>query len=184
VEKKIIAVIPARGGSKRVPRKNLLSLRGKPLIAHTIEHAKHSRLVGRIIVSTDDHEISEVAIQYGAEVIKRPPELSGDTASSEVALVHVVDWLAEKEKFEPDILVFCNVLQLEMKATSTMPLVYFWKIMLIRWFLLADSINTSGRCAMVRHLPSIMITGIDGGNRISLTRFWRTAPSMCLKRLY
>lgn len=106
MEKKIIAVIPARGGSKRVPRKNLLSLRGKPLIAHTIEHAKHSRLVSRIIVSTDDHEISDVAIQFGAEVIKRPPELSGDTASSEVALVHVLDWLAEKENFEPDILVF------------------------------------------------------------------------------
>jgi len=106
VEKQIIAVIPARGGSKRVPRKNLLPLRGKPLIAHTIEHAKHSRLVNRIIVSTDDNEISDVAIQYGAEVIKRPPELSGDTASSEVALVHVVDWLAEKEKYEPDILVF------------------------------------------------------------------------------
>lgn len=104
--KQIIAVIPARGGSKRVPRKNLLLLRGKPLIAHTIEHAKHSRLVSRIIVSTDDNEISDVAIHYGAEVIKRPPELSGDTASSEVALVHVVDWLAEKEKYQPDILVF------------------------------------------------------------------------------
>lgn len=104
--KQIIAVIPARGGSKRVPRKNLLPLKGKPLIAHTIEHAKHSRLVNRIIVSTDDNEISDVAIHYGAEVIKRPPELSGDTASSEVALLHVVDWLAEKEKYEPDILVF------------------------------------------------------------------------------
>ena len=106
MEKQIIAVIPARGGSKRVPRKNLLPLRGKPLIVHTIEHAKHSRLISRIIVSTDDNEISDVALQYGAEVIKRPPELSGDTAPSEVALVHVVDWLAEKEKYDPDILVF------------------------------------------------------------------------------
>lgn len=89
-----------------MPRKNLLPLRGKPLLAHTIEHAKRSTLVNRIIVSTDDNEISDVAIQYGAEVIKRPPELSGDTASSEVALIHVVDWLAEKEKYAPDILVF------------------------------------------------------------------------------
>ena len=104
--KQIIAVIPARGGSKRVPRKNLLALRGKPLIAHTIDHAKRSRLVNRIIVSTDDNEISDVAIKHGAEVIKRPPELSGDTASSEVALLHVVEWLAEKEKYAPDILVF------------------------------------------------------------------------------
>jgi len=106
VEKKIIAVIPARGGSKRLPRKNLLPFRGKPLIAHTIEHAKRSRLVSRIIVSTDDNEISDVTVQYGAEVIKRPPELSGDTASSEVALLHVIDWLADKEQYEPDILVF------------------------------------------------------------------------------
>ena len=89
-----------------MPRKNLLPLRGKPLIAHTIEHAKRSRLVSRIIVSTDDNEISEVTLQYGAEVVKRPPELSGDTASSEVALLHVVDWLADQEKYEPDIVVF------------------------------------------------------------------------------
>lgn len=106
MENRIIAVIPARGGSKRVPRKNLLLLRGKPLIAYSIEQAKRSRLVDRVIVSTDDDEISDVAIRHGAEVIKRPPELSGDTASSEVALVHVVDWLAEKEKYRPDILVF------------------------------------------------------------------------------
>jgi len=106
LEKQIVAIIPARGGSKRVPRKNLLPLRGKPLLAYTIEHAKRSTLVNRIIVSTDDDEISAVAVTYGAEVIKRPPELSGDTASSEAALLHVVDWLAEKEKYEPDILVF------------------------------------------------------------------------------
>jgi len=106
MDKQIIAVIPARGGSKRVPRKNLLPLRGKPLVAHTIEQAKGSRLVDRVIVSTDDEEIAAVALQYGAEVIKRPPELSGDTASSETALLHVVNWLAEKENYEPDILVF------------------------------------------------------------------------------
>jgi N-acylneuraminate cytidylyltransferase len=104
--KNIIAIIPARGGSKRIPRKNLLPLKGKPLIAHTIEHAKHSKLINRIIVSTDDDEIAEVAIQYGVEVIKRPPELSGDTASSEIALLHVVGWLGEHEGVEPDILVF------------------------------------------------------------------------------
>jgi len=106
VEKQIIAIIPARGGSKRVPRKNLLPLRGKPLIAYTIEQAMRSRLVSRTIVSTDDDEIAEVARQYGAEVIKRPPELSGDTASSEAALLHVVGWLAEQENYQPDILVF------------------------------------------------------------------------------
>ena len=104
--KQIVAIIPARGGSKRVPRKNLLPLRGKSLIAHTIEHAKRSTLINRIIVSTDDDEISAAAVQYGAEVIKRPPELSGDTASSEAALLHVVDWLAEKENYKPDVLVF------------------------------------------------------------------------------
>jgi len=106
MEQQIIAVIPARGGSKRVPRKNLLPLRGKPLIAYTIEQAKRSRLVDRVFVSTDDEEISIVARQYGAEVIERPPELSGDTASSETALLHVVDWLAERENYQPEVLVF------------------------------------------------------------------------------
>ncbi|MBI2288033.1 MAG: acylneuraminate cytidylyltransferase family protein, partial [Chloroflexi bacterium] len=103
---KSIAIIPARGGSKRIPRKNLLLLGGKPLLAYSIEHARQARRVDRTMVSTDDDEIAAVARQYGAEVVKRPPELSTDTATSEDALLHVLGYLEGKEHFTPDIVVF------------------------------------------------------------------------------
>ena len=73
-----IAVIPARGGSKRIPRKNIKLFLGKPLIAYSIETAKKSALFDKIVVSTDDDEIAEVAKAYGAEVLKRPKELADD----------------------------------------------------------------------------------------------------------
>lgn len=102
----ILAIIPARGGSKGIPRKNLQPLAGKPLIAHTIEQALQARTVTRVVVSTDDQEIAAVAEQYGAEVVWRPAELSGDTASSESALLHVLDNLKQREGYEPDLVVF------------------------------------------------------------------------------
>jgi len=74
----ILGIIPARGGSKGVPRKNLKKLCGKPLIAWTIEAAKKSKLFDRYVVSTEDEEIAEVSKKYGAEVIHRPPELARD----------------------------------------------------------------------------------------------------------
>lgn len=102
----ILAIIPARGGSKGIPRKNVRPLAGKPLIAHTIEQAQHSRLVTRVVVSTDDQEIKDVSTQYGAEVILRPAEISGDTASSESALTHVLQTLKERDAYQPDLVVF------------------------------------------------------------------------------
>jgi len=93
----ILAIIPARGGSKGIPRKNLQPLAGKPLVAHTIEHARQARSVNRIVVSTDDSEIAAVSKQYGAEVIWRPAEISGDTAPSELALLHALDYLQRTE---------------------------------------------------------------------------------------
>lgn len=102
----VLAIIPARGGSKGIPRKNLRLLAGKPLIAHTIETARRSRFVERIIVSTDDVEIAAVSEQYGAEVVWRPAEISGDTSPSEAALLHVLDHLRSTESYEPDLLVF------------------------------------------------------------------------------
>ena len=103
---RVLALIPARGGSKGIPRKNVRPLAGKPLVAHTIEHALQARLVNRVIVSTDDDEIADVSKQYGAEVIWRPAELSGDDASSESALVHAVDFLEETEGYRPDLVAF------------------------------------------------------------------------------
>ena len=90
---KVLAVIPARGGSKSIPGKNVKIVAGKPLIAHTIENAKKSKMIDRIIVSTDDERIGTVAEQYGAQVVWRPSEISGDTAASELALLHVLDFL-------------------------------------------------------------------------------------------
>jgi YrbI family 3-deoxy-D-manno-octulosonate 8-phosphate phosphatase len=102
----ILAIIPARGGSKGIPRKNLHPLAGLPLIVHTIRHAQRARSVTRTVVSTDDAEIAAVSRAWGAEVVDRPPELSGDTASSESALLHVLDQLRRTERYEPDLVVF------------------------------------------------------------------------------
>lgn len=102
----ILAIIPARGGSKGIPRKNVRLLAGKPLIAHTIEHAHQARSVDRVVVSTDNPEIAAVSKQYGAEVVKRPADLATDTATSESALLHTLDYLQQTEGYEPDIVVF------------------------------------------------------------------------------
>ena len=101
----IIAIIPARGGSKGVPRKNVRPLAGKPLIAHSIEDAQESTLVDQVYVSTDDQEIATVSRQYGAKIIDRPTALANDTASSESALIHGLQEL-ENQNIHPDLLVF------------------------------------------------------------------------------
>jgi pseudaminic acid cytidylyltransferase len=89
-----IAVIPARGGSKRIPRKNIKLFGGKPMIAWSIEAAKASDLFDHIIVSTDDTEIAEVAKQWGAEVLfMRPAELSNDYVGTGPVVKHAVDWI-------------------------------------------------------------------------------------------
>jgi YrbI family 3-deoxy-D-manno-octulosonate 8-phosphate phosphatase len=103
---KILAVIPARGGSKGISRKNVRLIGGKPLLGWSIEAARSSKRVDRIAVSTDDPEIATVAQSFGAEVIDRPAEISGDTASSESALLHALDHLRDIERYEPDTVVF------------------------------------------------------------------------------
>ena len=92
-----IAVIPARGGSKRIPRKNIKTFNGKPMIAWSIEAAKSSGLFERIIVSTDDAEIAEVSKQFGAEVpFTRPAELSNDFAATTEVIAHAALWAIEQ----------------------------------------------------------------------------------------
>ena len=102
----ILALIPARGGSKSLPRKSVLPLGGIPLIAHTIRAAKGSSLVTRVVVSTEDAEIAAVARQFGADVVDRPLELASDEASSESALLHALEHLETSEGYRPDILCF------------------------------------------------------------------------------
>jgi N-acylneuraminate cytidylyltransferase len=92
-----IAVIPARGGSKRIPRKNIKIFNGKPMIAWSLEAAKTSGLFERIIVSTDDAEIAEVSKQWGAEVpFTRPAELSNDFAATTEVIGHAAQWAIDQ----------------------------------------------------------------------------------------
>jgi CMP-N,N'-diacetyllegionaminic acid synthase len=98
----IVAVVPARGGSKGVPRKNVKPLAGKPLIAWTIEAALAAPCVARVIVSTEDAEIAQVARAWGAAVpFVRPAALASDTATSIDVAMHALDWLCRTERAEP-----------------------------------------------------------------------------------
>ncbi len=103
---KILAIIPARGGSKRVPGKNIRELSGKPLIAYSIEHAKYSKYINRIIVSTEDDKIAEVAKKYGAEIpFVRPPHLAHDETEDFPVFEHTLLWLKENENYIPEVVV-------------------------------------------------------------------------------
>ena len=104
--KKILAIIPARGGSKRIPRKNIKLLNGKPLISYAISATKKSKYIDRIIVSTDDKKIARVAKKCGAEVpFMRPAELASDTASALPVIQHAVQYFEDEKKFKPDLIV-------------------------------------------------------------------------------
>ncbi|MDO6499542.1 acylneuraminate cytidylyltransferase family protein [Photobacterium sanguinicancri] len=103
---KPIAIIPARGGSKRLPRKNILPLAGKPLIAWTIEAALESGVFDRVIVNTDDQEIADIAIQYGAEVpYFRPAELASDTATTMDVLKHQLQFFVSEGETYRDVVL-------------------------------------------------------------------------------
>jgi YrbI family 3-deoxy-D-manno-octulosonate 8-phosphate phosphatase len=102
----ILALIPARGGSKSIPRKNIRPLAGHPLIAYSITAALQSRLVSRTIVSTDDEEIARIAQAYGAEApFLRPLEYALDDSTDFPVFTHTLSWLKENERYQPDIVV-------------------------------------------------------------------------------
>jgi CMP-N,N'-diacetyllegionaminic acid synthase len=111
---RILGLTLARGGSKSVPRKNIRSIAGAPLIAYTISEAMRSRYLTRYVVSTDDEEIRQVALNFGAEApFLRPAEFSSDTSSSVSALQHAVGWLEQQEGQKYDYVV-------EMMCTNPM----------------------------------------------------------------
>ncbi len=99
-----LAVVPARGGSKSIPLKNIRVLDGVPLMAFTLLAAKHAKHLDRCIVSTDHPDIAKVARNYGAEVIERPAELATDQAPTEWALLHVLEVLG-REGYRPEYVV-------------------------------------------------------------------------------
>ena len=97
----VVAIIPARGGSKGLPRKNLQTLLGKPLLAYSIEAALNCPYIGRVIVSTEDSEINRVAREYGAEILERPQALAGDTIQNDSVVKHVIENIEnDKSTFE------------------------------------------------------------------------------------
>jgi YrbI family 3-deoxy-D-manno-octulosonate 8-phosphate phosphatase len=102
----IIAIILARGGSKGIPGKNIMDFCGKPLLAWSILQAKNSQYINQVYVSSDDALILDVATQFGAIIIRRPEYLASDTASSEQALLHALNTIAESTNSTPDLVVF------------------------------------------------------------------------------
>ena len=100
-----VAVIPARGGSKGIPRKNVLPMGGVPLVARAVLAARAASRVDAVYVSTDDPEIAHIAESYGARVVIRPAGISGDEASSEAALLHALAAMKKTDGFEPEVLV-------------------------------------------------------------------------------
>lgn len=102
----VLAVIPARAGSKSVPHKNIREIGGKPMLAHSIDHALTSRYINRVIVSTDSEEYAAIAKEYGAEVpFLRPAEYATDTALDYDVFYHALTWLADNERYKPDLVV-------------------------------------------------------------------------------
>jgi CMP-N-acetylneuraminic acid synthetase len=102
----ILALIPARSGSKSFRDKNIHTFRGKPLLAHSIDHARASARITRIVVSTDSEWYAAIAREHGAETpFLRPPELSGDRATDLEAFRHALAWLRDNEHYEPELCV-------------------------------------------------------------------------------
>ena len=101
---KIVCIIPARGGSKGLPGKNIDSFAGKPLIAHSIDFAVSEILVDKVYVSTDDNNIAQVSQEYGAEIIERPDNISGDNATTEETIDHFLHVLKQRHD-SPDIII-------------------------------------------------------------------------------
>ena len=105
-KKEVLAVVPARGGSKGIPRKNILNFAGYPLISFSIAAAKESSYVSRIILSTDDEEIAQVGKAFGGEVpFLRPKYLAEDNTPDYPVFEHLLGWLKENENYQPDIVV-------------------------------------------------------------------------------
>lgn len=103
---KVLAIVPARGGSKGIPRKNIRPFAGYPLIAYSITAALQAETVTRVIVTTDDEDIAEIARRYGAETpFLRPAELAQDRTTDLPVFQHALTWLAEHENYHPEIVI-------------------------------------------------------------------------------
>lgn len=107
MNEKVLAIIPARGGSRGIPKKNLRSINGKPLISYTIKEALNSEYIDRVILSTDSEEIAQVAREYGAEVpFKQSKETSSHDSSGLSCILEVLEKLKKFENYSPEIVVY------------------------------------------------------------------------------
>jgi len=105
---KVLGIIPARGGSKRIPRKNLVELAGKPLLWHTFSACAGSRLLSEVVLSTEDDEIADYAAGEGVAVVRRPSELATDTANNIAVWQHAVRAMGERDGGRPEAFVNLN----------------------------------------------------------------------------
>jgi len=113
---KSVAIIPARGGSKRIPRKNIKSFYGKPLITYSIHIALESNIFDKVVVSTDDKEITDIAIAHGAEVIPRPQELADDYSGTWDVIDHAIEYLQRQgEEFDFVCTIYATAPFLQIK---------------------------------------------------------------------
>ena len=173
---KVIAIIPARGGSKRLPRKNIRPLNGKPMIAYAIRAALGAKGVDRVIVSTDDKEIAAIAKKYGAEIpFLRPMELATDTATTVSVLQNAVNWLKEKVDYEVDIVILIQ---------PTSPLVLPEDIDQAIEKLQATGANSCLSVCEIRERPEWMYEFVDGKVRPYLALETREIRTQDLKKLY
>ena len=124
---KILAIIPARAGSKRIPNKNIRNFLGKPLIAYTIEQARKSPIIDRVIVDTDSKKIAKIAKKYGAEApFLRPSELATATAKAVDAMLHLLNRLKKEENYQPD---YVMILQTTSPLRELRDIEECWKLM-------------------------------------------------------
>ncbi len=133
----VVAIVPARGGSKSIPRKNLRMLAGHPLLAYSVEAGRAARSVASTLVSTDDDEIRRAALDYGAEApFLRPPALAGDLVPDQPVFEHALRWLSEERGRVPDIVV-------QLRPTSPLrdPEWVDQAVALLRADALADSVR-------------------------------------------
>ena len=103
---RVLSIIPARGGSKGIPKKNMAPLDGKPLIFFTIQASLASKYINRTIVSSDDLKTLTVAKKYGAEIVRRPNKISRDDSLYQLLIIHSLDYIRKKDGYRPDIIVY------------------------------------------------------------------------------
>jgi|SaaInlStandDraft_4_1057021.scaffolds.fasta_scaffold48014_2 CMP-N,N'-diacetyllegionaminic acid synthase len=170
--KKVLAIIPARGGSKGLPRKNILDLEGKPLIAWTIEAALNSKYIDQVVVSTDDQDISDISRKYSCEIIKRPVELSGDRITMLPVIRHALEFLSIKHD---------NIMIVLLQPTS--PLRSYIHIDSAISMLTSEWTSVVSVCE-AEHTPHKMYNVIDSKLEDFTSKKWRGVPRQEIETVY